>query len=202
MLVEPGSLSVFDKTVGQESATLDDMNSRDHFHAAAEPFTDVVEAVPVDAWSSPSPCEGWSAKDVVDHVITTQNDCLAGQQLPTVTVQGDPAEQWRTQRTHVAELLADPTIADREYDGAMGRTTIGATLGTFYGFDLIVHRWDVARAVGTDTQFTDDELELLESSIAGFGDHLYAEGICRPPVTVDPDASRQRRVLGLLGRTA
>ncbi|MFX4273091.1 TIGR03086 family metal-binding protein [Propionibacteriaceae bacterium Y1685] len=178
------------------------MNSLDHFHAVAEPFTDVVDAVPTDSWSSPSPCEGWSAEDVVDHVITTQNDFLADRQLATATVHGTPAERWRAQKDHVAELLSAPGVADQEYDGAMGRTTVGATLSTFYGFDLIAHRWDVARAAGTDTRFSEAELELLESSIAGFGDHLYGEGICQRPVEVGPEASRQDKVLALLGRRA
>ena len=31
----------------------------------------------------------------------------------------------------------------REYDGFFGRTTIGATLDNFYGFDLVVHGWDL-----------------------------------------------------------
>lgn len=183
------------------------MTALDQFRTVADPFTDVVTDLPADAWAQPSPCEGWSAADVVHHVITTQHDFLSqqgvlDQGIETASITGDPGGQWQAHQDRVAGLLADPAVAERTYDGAFGPTTIGATMSTFFGFDLIVHRWDVARAVGTDTRFTDDELKLLESSITGFGDHLYAEGICRPPVTVDPDASRQRRVLGLLGRTA
>ena len=29
-------------------------------------FTDRVRAVPAGAWDNPSPCEGWTARDVVD----------------------------------------------------------------------------------------------------------------------------------------
>ena len=31
-------------------------------------FTDRVRAVPADAWDNPSPCEGWTARDVVGHL--------------------------------------------------------------------------------------------------------------------------------------
>jgi uncharacterized protein (TIGR03086 family) len=89
---------------------------------------------------------------------------------------------------------------DREYDGYFGRTTIGETLANFYGFDLVVHRWDLARATGQDTAFTDAEMDRLEQSIAGFGDQLYAEGVCEPAVPVPDDATRQERLLATMGR--
>ena len=31
-------------------------------------FTEHVRAVPVAAWDNPSPCEGWTARDVVGHL--------------------------------------------------------------------------------------------------------------------------------------
>lgn len=33
-------------------------------------------AVPADSWSEPSPCEGWTARDVVGHMVQTQRDFL------------------------------------------------------------------------------------------------------------------------------
>ena len=40
-------------------------------------------------------------------------------------------------------------MAAREYDGYFGRTTIAATVADFYGWDLVVHGSDVARATGS-----------------------------------------------------
>ena len=42
----------------------------------ADRFTAVVEAAGDTQWSSPSPCEGWTAADVLDHVVDTQRDFL------------------------------------------------------------------------------------------------------------------------------
>ncbi|WP_414690747.1 maleylpyruvate isomerase N-terminal domain-containing protein, partial [Nocardioides sp.] len=39
------------------------------FLDAADRFTALVTAT--TDWSAPSPCEGWSAADVVDHVVDT-----------------------------------------------------------------------------------------------------------------------------------
>ena len=94
------------------------------------------------------------------------------------------------------ELLADPDVAGLEYDGVFGRTTVGASIVTFYGFDLVVHRWDIAVAAGLDEHLSDEELELLDRSADGFGDHLYDDGVCKParacPERRRPSGARAR----------
>lgn len=154
----------------------------------------------VDGWTAPSPCAGWTAADVVDHMVDTQRDFLGRHGVDVgPRPAGHPPVLWST---HVAAVLdhVDDDVLHRGFDGAFGPTTVGATLADFYGFDMVVHRWDLARALGTDTTFTPGEMDRMESSIALFGHHLYGEGICAPAVTVPVDASRQDRLLGVLGR--
>ncbi len=153
-------------------------------------------------WRAASPCAGWTAADVVGHVIDTQRDFLSGQGIDVgPRPDGDPPAAWAAHVAAVAERVDDDTL-HREYAGSFGPTTVGATLADFYGFDMVVHRWDVARALGRDTSFSDAEMDALDASIAVFGEHLYGEGICRPAVAVPAGASRQDRLLGLLGRSA
>ena len=65
-----------------------------------------------------SPCEGWSARDVVAHVVDTQRAFLEqhglhGQDLdagPEPDL-ADPAAAWRTQRAHLTSVLADSAVA-------------------------------------------------------------------------------------------
>lgn len=162
-------------------------------------FSAVVDTVA--DWSAPSPCEGWSAADVVHHVVDTQRDFLAqrGQALGPRPA-GDPADVWHRHLEQLQPLLRDEALVTTPYDGHFGPTTLAATLADFYGFDLVVHRWDLGRAAGQDVRFSDEELEAAEAAIPSFGDALYSKGICAPPVPVPSDAGRQDRLLATLGR--
>lgn len=176
------------------------MTPLDDFLTHARPFTDVVDAG--GTWSAPSPCEGWSARDVLDHVVATQRDFFErhGADLGSLSA-GEPADVWAG---HLAAVraAATPDLLGREYDSVFGRTTIGATLTGFYGFDLLVHRWDLARGLGRDTSYSDAELDLVEATLPGFGEHLYDDGVCAPAVPVPDDAPRQVRLLAVMGRSA
>jgi uncharacterized protein (TIGR03086 family) len=174
------------------------------FQQRADRFTRVVDAVDPSGggWDVPSPCEGWSARDVVGHVLETQRDFLARQGLdagpmPDLT---DPAAAWRAQRAHVTAVLEADGVAAREYDGYFGRTTIGATVADFYGWDLVVHGSDVARATGQEWSVSDAEAADLHATADGWGPALHSEGVCADAVEVGPDASVTDRLLARLGR--
>jgi hypothetical protein len=62
----------------------------------------------------------------------------------------------------------------------------------------VIHRWDLGQALGHDITLDDAEMDRVESAVAGFGDNLYAEGICRPACEVPADASRQIALQGTL----
>jgi uncharacterized protein (TIGR03086 family) len=180
------------------------MNSTaQQYEAAGRPLAETLDAVPATAWTKPSPCEGWSAADVVGHLIDTQRDFLGrhGVELGTAPdVATDPAGAWREHARRVAEALADDALPATAFDGYVGRTTVGATFEQYYVWDMLVHRWDVARAVGADTPFTDDELDRIEAGADSFGPALHMDGVCAPAVEVPADADRNVRALARLGR--
>lgn len=176
-----------------------------NYTAAREPLDTVIAAIPGDDWSRPSPCEGWSAREVLGHLIETQREFLAGRGLdvgeaPDVGV--DPAAAWRTHADRVAGLLSDDTTVEEPYDGFFGPTTTGETLQQFYVWDMLVHRWDVATAAGLNAELSDAELDIIEPGASAFGDALYMEGICKPSVETGPQDDKLTRVLAKLGRRA
>ena len=173
------------------------------FQAAERPLTALLDAVPPAGWTRPSPCEGWTAADVVGHLVQTQRDFLTTHgvdlgEAPDVAT--DPAAAWRAHTTRVRAAVSDEAVATRQFDGFFGPTTVGAAFEQFYVWDMVVHRWDVARAVGVDAGLTDEDVDRIEAGADGFGPALHMDGICRPALDVPPDADRRTLALARLGR--
>jgi uncharacterized protein (TIGR03086 family) len=172
---------------------------------ADRPLTALLDAVPAPGWDSPSPCAEWTARDVVGHLIDTQREFLSSHGVdlgPAPDVAADPASAWRTHAGRVAGALADDDVPARKFECFFGPTTVGAALEQFYIWDMLVHRWDVARAIGADPDLTDLEVDRMQAGADSFGPALYMDGICRPALDVPADADRRTRVLARLGRAA
>lgn len=173
----------------------------EQFNTFADRFGEVVRSAPADGWDSASPCEGWSAADVLTHVVDSQRDFLIRQELPLQDRPGGtPQEIWEAHLADVRGALGAGDVLDREFESYFGPTTIGATLATFYNLDLVIHRWDLARSFGDTTSFSDPEMDHVEACLDQLGDNLYAHGACAPAVPVAPDADRQTQVIARTGR--
>jgi uncharacterized protein (TIGR03086 family) len=197
-------LSGFIKTQPAAGSYVPAVNPTAELHATADaPLSRLLDAVPPSGWGAPSPCPGWTAADVVAHLVSTQRDFLGthGVDLGAAPdVAADPADAWREHSARVAAALADDDVPARAFDGFFGPTTVGEAFARFYVWDMVVHRWDLARAVGADPALTDAELDLVEAGADGFGPALHMEGICGPALEVPDSAARPTRVLALLGR--
>jgi uncharacterized protein (TIGR03086 family) len=180
--------------------TVTKMTPRDEqFLAHSHRFTAVVEATA--DWSGATPCSEWTAGQLVDHVVDTQRDLLSqhGADLDA-RVAGAGGAVWSAHHVNLVRLAADDALMSTAYDGFFGPTTLRDTLATFYGFDLLVHGWDLSTSTAEPLRWTETEMDQIETSITLFGPGLYMEGICNPAIEVPADASRQSRILGTLGR--
>jgi uncharacterized protein (TIGR03086 family) len=169
----------------------------------SDEFETVINNVPPDAWSNPSPCSEWTARGVVHHIVDVHGMMLRPLQRqlsPAPDVDDDPIGAFRAARADVATVLAEPELAGKEYDGAFGRSVVEETIDGFLGFDLVIHRWDLARATGQDTEIEDEEVARIAAQVEHLGDALRTPGVCGPPVEVPADASPADRLLGVLGR--
>jgi uncharacterized protein (TIGR03086 family) len=176
----------------------------DHYRRLASNFSDTVEAVPPERWDDPSPCEGWSARDLVNHVAESEISMLerVGLAPDPPPTDDDPSARWAAVREVVQECLDDPERAGREYDGFFGRTSLQDTIDKFACMDLLVHRWDLARAAGLTEHeaMPADEVRSAFEFTRSLGDNLRQAGVCGPVVEVADDADEQSRFLGFLGR--
>ena len=175
-------------------------------HASASVrLTALIDAVAPDAWSAASPCEGWSARDVLDHVVSSELDFLRQRELPVPDVDGsDPISAWPVLRDTFASILADPETGPRRFDGYFGPTTIEETVDRFYTLDLVIHRWDIAVAVGLPehARLTADEIDLVRANLDSIPDEVMrSPGLFGPAVEPPADADPTTELMAFLGRS-
>ncbi len=154
----------------------------------------------VTDWSAASPCEGWTARDLVAHV-TNNYRRLAGN-TDEVGADEDVAAAFHSARTGLIEALGQPGYMETMAPGPMGPMPIEQLVGRLICNDTLVHTWDLARATGQDETL---DAEMAAGMLAGMepmADMLVASGHFGPRVEVADDAPVQTRLLALVGRRA
>ncbi len=173
------------------------------YRRLSDQFAARIAAVPPDRWASPSPCEGWSALDIVRHVVQSQDRFLGvvGRTLgPIPDVTEDPAGAWDAVRAVVQADLDDPARASAEYVGYSGRSTFERVIDGFASFDLVIHGWDLARATGQDDRIDPDDLTWAIERSKQFGDAMRGPKAFGPELEPPAGADDQIRLLAFLGR--
>ncbi len=172
----------------------------ERFDAAAEGFRRRLAAVSPDDAERPSPCEGWTAKDVIDHtvgvVVMVTN--LVGAPVAEDPSSGDLARY----DVAVADLhrkVADPGLGATEVDGPFGRMALKQLVSGIVVHDLLVHTWDLARAIGTDERLDEELVTHTLASMTPFDEVLREHGFAAR-VPVDDGADEQTELLCFLGR--
>ena len=176
----------------------------DRYRRVADGLTARVEAVPPDAWDRPTPCEEWVARDVIAHLADSARMFLGrgGVELPDgPSPADDPAGSWAHTRDAVLAALEDPEVAARRFDTGMGEMTVEGMIGRFGVGDVLVHTWDLARAVGLDETLDPAEVRRLFETMEP-NDEMMRQGTAfGPKVEVPDDADEQTRLIAFTGRT-
>lgn len=182
----------------------------DRYHHIADGFSARVSAVPPgdERWSAPAPCDGWTARDVVRHVLEANSiffglvDHDPGE--PTCSVDDDPGGAWEESRAAMERALGDPSVAAREFDGMFGRTVWAESIDRFLTDDVLVHSWDLARAMGLDERLDADDVHRMYEELTGrdkaMQDAMRRPDVYGPPVKLPAGASEQDRLLAFTGR--
>lgn len=146
------------------------------FDSGLDAFGAVVDRLGPDDWDRPSPCEGWTALDVLGHLATSIDfgiSILQGDQptwpsfdRPADLVDGEPAAYWHAiaDRARAALVGAD---LDLVMDTPMGPSTVADRLA-FPAIDLYVHAWDIGRAAGLDVEIPTEVAAFAHSYIDPF----------------------------------
>ena len=149
----------------------------------------------------PSPVAGWSALDVVTHLIEWSRGFLggAGIQLPALDVDADPAGAWRQHVADIQAILAEPAgrVLRNPHTGA---TPVDEAIDQYYTGDVWMHSWDLAKALGREPDLGEERCRAALAGMAPIEAMLRDSGQFGSAVPVAEDASAQDRLMAFIGR--
>jgi len=175
----------------------------ERYRRLAHLFGNTVRSLLAETWEAPSPCAGWSARDVLEHVLISEADIAPKVGLTierSVDVTTHPLGAWHEVRDGMQAILDDPDKAGLTYESFGQPTTISDTVDRFICFDLIVHRWDIGRAAGEEIVWDAEDIAFGNAFLDVMGSMFYDYGASKPPVPIADDATDQDKLLGRAGR--
>jgi uncharacterized protein (TIGR03086 family) len=177
---------------------------------AVDLFGARVHAVRGDQWGAGTPCAEWTVRDLVNHLVSEQlwvpslvrDGCMieeVGDTFEGDLLGPDPAASWDTAAHSAHEALAAPGALERTVYLSHGDTPATAYCAQLVA-DLVVHAWDLSRAIGFDERLPEEMVGFAGEEIAPYAAELEKSGLFGAPVEPPAGADAQTRLLCLLGR--
>ena len=179
-----------------------------HSHQA---FQDRLARTTVEDFALPTPCDAWDVAGLLRHVVGGNRMVLAlldGAEATqigplfagTSELEGSILLDAARESTELAAnrlMEADP---DKIVHFPLGDMPAGR-LQAFRTTDLVLHAWDLARALEVDDTLPDDVVEACLANLQLMADSIpkgmFGEG---PSGTLAADARSQEKLLDLSGR--
>lgn len=176
------------------------------FGPAAERFRVAASAVTADDLERPTPCEGWTVRDLLDHAASGPRffAAIAGGDLSSVTaIDIDTDDVWKgavaDDLARLVEVWRDPTAWEGET--TVGELTLANSQWARVGYDeLVLHGWDLAATIVQIYEPGMEELDVIEPFIEETAAEPAVEGLWGASFNVEPAFSRFERLLALSGR--
>jgi uncharacterized protein (TIGR03086 family) len=174
--------------------------AQQHAEDAAR-FTELVESASAGDWSRPAPVAGWTALDVVKHLVEWSRGFLAGAgiELAALDVEADPVAAWKQHVTDIQGVLDDPAgrVLSNPYTGAK---PVDEAIGEFYTPDVWMHSWDLAKALGREPDLGQERCSATLAGMRPIEQVLRDSGQFGAAVPVAPGASPQDQLMAFIGR--
>jgi uncharacterized protein (TIGR03086 family) len=178
-------------------------DSAARYTAVADLFTDLVTGAA--HWDAASPVEGWTARDVVWHLVDWIPGVLrdgAALDLPgRDPAVPDPVADWERFDQGMRAIVGRPDLTNGQFAHPMaGTMTVGAAIDMLVTPDVFMHSWDLARATGQPIALDPDYSAGLLAGMEGVEDMLRSSGHYGQRVDVPEDADVQTRLIAFIGR--
>jgi uncharacterized protein (TIGR03086 family) len=146
-------------------------------------------------WDRRSPCDEWDARAVLEHVIGFHDALvLRPLGLKPNRPRDDPQVRWQLTYDALTQALRKAMEPGNATQLDSHRLIPKLTR------DVLVHAWDLARAVGADDRLDPEWCELCYAGLPADLQTLSATGMFKAPLAVNSETDSQARLLARLGR--
>jgi uncharacterized protein (TIGR03086 family) len=173
--------------------------------AVCRRFSEAVVAAD-GKWERRSPCAGWDARAVLEHVIGFHDVLLLRPLgLKPDRPRNDPGRRWDL----TVERLRDAFGRDGLFERSIEVPAVANNAATRLDAaklvprltqDVLAHTWDLARAVDADDRLDSHLCAVFFDQVSTDPMALTGSGMFAPPVGVDDDVDIQSKFLARLGR--
>lgn len=179
--------------------------AQERYQLIAGAFDARVQAARPDRWDDQSPCTEWKARDVVAHVVDNHRRLIAqvsGVETTPMTADEDPKAAWTSAYATMRQLTGDPEAMGHTVEGPMGAMPLSQMVPQFVCMDMLVHTWDLARAVGGDEQLDQEAVRDAYETVKPMDAMIRQPNVFGPKLDPPSGADVQTQFLYFLGRRA
>lgn len=177
--------------------------------AALDGTRDYVAAIRDDQWSLPTPCEGWSVRELVNHIVSGNlwaaelgrgrtiadvGSALDGDLLGT-----DPLAAYDRSAAAAAAVFEAPGALDSPCAVSYGPVP-GSVYAGHRFIEIFIHGWDLASATGQPTALDPRLVDACWEVIRPQLSLLQASGMFGTGNADDASSDPQESLLAALGR--
>jgi uncharacterized protein (TIGR03086 family) len=170
-----------------------------------------IVGVQAGQWADLSTCEGWTVRELVNHIVSGNHwaaELAAGKTIEEVGTRldgdvlgDDPMRAYDESATVAEAAFRAPGAMDAPCAVSYGPVPGSVYCGHRF-VDVLIHGWDVARSTGQDTALDPGLVEACWAVVEPQLAMLTGSGMFGSDVVVAADADPQTRLLAALGRSA
>jgi uncharacterized protein (TIGR03086 family) len=178
---------------------------------AIDGFGQRLGAVDAGQWSAATPCEDWDVRTLVNHVVgellwlppLLEGKTIAdvGDRFDGDILGDDPHATWASAVAEAQAAVSQPGAQEATVHLSFGDFPGSEYLGQITS-DLVIHSWDLARAVGANDRIDAGLVGFVNDFLGPQVDAWRSAGAFGPAVDAAPDADAQAKLLAQTGRSS
>ncbi len=187
------------------------MDIIDRYRSALLTFGEHVHEVGERQWHLPTPCPEWDVRALVNHLVGENRwatELFAGRFIDDVgdaldgdLLGDDPLAAWRSSSAASLAAVQAPGAMDTVVHLSFGEFTGAAYTEQLFA-DLLIHGWDLARALGADESLDSELVAACSAWFAEWEDGYRGAGAVGQRTAVADEADPTGALLAAFGRHA